>query len=108
MKIQLWCDDLMSRMPLESTWKGLGATMLKKNSDETPDCIVIDLAVRRALEHIARLRASHPDVDIVAYAAKFEPELFEAAKQAGASDLAARSSIVERVMRRMAKAMREA
>jgi len=60
MKILLWCDDLMSRMRLESAWKAAGATVLKKKTTEVPDCIVIDLAVRNACEHITRLRNDMP------------------------------------------------
>jgi hypothetical protein len=101
-KILLWCDDLMNRMRLESAWKAAGATMLKKKTTEVPDCIVIDLAVRNACTHIASLRAAHPDVDIVAFGPKFDAETFAAAKSAGATDIAAQGSIVERITRRLA------
>lgn len=100
-KILLWCDDLMGRMRLESAWKAAGATVLRKKTTEVPDCIVIDLAVRNACEHIAQLRANHPDVDIIAFGPHFDGEAFAAAKAAGASELAARSSIVERITRRL-------
>ena len=103
MKILLWCDDLMSRMRLESAWKAAGATVLKKKTSEVPDCIVIDLAVRNACDHIAQLRATHPQVDIIAFGPHFDADSFKAAKDAGANELAARSSIVERITRRLPK-----
>jgi DNA-binding NarL/FixJ family response regulator len=101
MKIQLWCDDLTTRFRLEARWTEAGATMLKKSATEDPDCVVIDLRGRRALEHIARLRAERPAVDIVAFAAEFDAELFDAAHAAGANDVAAHGSIAERITRRM-------
>lgn len=101
MKILLWCDDLVIRLKLEAAWKTAGATMLKKTSPEIPDCIVIDLGGRHALRNIAHLRATNPQVDVIAFAPEYDGELFAAAEQAGASDFAARGSIVERVTRRM-------
>lgn len=103
MKILLWCDDLISKMRLESAWKAAGATVLKKNSSEAPDCIVIDLGVRDASGHIARLRATHPETEIIAFGPHFDAEAFEAAKLAGASEIAARGTIVERITRRFRK-----
>lgn len=101
MKVLLWCDDLMSRSRLDSAWKAAGVTMLKKTTAETPDCIVVDLAVRNACDRIAQLRASHPEVEIIAFGPHFDAEAFKAAKEAGATEIAARSSIVERITRRL-------
>jgi DNA-binding NarL/FixJ family response regulator len=101
MKILLWCDDLVIRLKLEAVWKSAGATMLKKTSQETPDCIVVDLGGRHALRNITHLRTTHPQVDVIAFAQEYDEELFAAAEQAGASDFAARGSIVERVTRRI-------
>lgn len=101
MKVLLWCDDLMSRMRLDSAWKAAGVTVLKKTTDETPDCIVIDLAVRNACERIVQLRAAHPGVEIIAFGPHFDAEAFQAAKAAGATEIAARGSIVERITRRL-------
>lgn len=103
MKILLWCDDLISRMRLESAWKAAGATLLKKTGGEVPDCIVVDLGVRDACGHIGRLRAAHPEVDIIAFGPHFDAESFAAAKAAGATEIAARGSIVERITRRLKK-----
>lgn len=103
MKIQLWCDDLMTRMRLESAWKAAGATLLKKSANEVPDCIVIDLGLRDACGRIGVLREAHPEVNIIAFGPHFDAESFAAAKAAGATEIAARSSIVERVTRRLKK-----
>lgn len=101
MKILLLCHELTTRMRLDSVWKAAGASVLGATSSETPDCIVIDLGRRDALEQIARLRALHPDVDIVTCAATFDGEAVEAAKAAGATDFAARSFVDKRVARRL-------
>ncbi|MCF8198207.1 MAG: response regulator [Sulfuritalea sp.] len=101
MKILLLCHDLTTRMRLDSLWKAAGAAVLGVTSSETPDCIVIDLGRRDALEQIARLRALYPEVDIVTCAATFDGEAVEAAKTAGATDFAARSFVDKRVARRL-------
>jgi hypothetical protein len=87
--------------PLESAWTAAGATVLKKTSKETPDCIVIDLGRRDALDEIVRLRALHPDVDLITCAASFDGPAVEAAKVAGATNFAARSFVDQRVARRL-------
>ncbi len=100
-RILLLCHDLTTLLRLDSVWAAAGATVLKKTSRETPDCIVIDLGRRDALAEIARLRALHPDVDIVTCAASFDSAKVEAAKAAGATDFAARSFVDQRVARRL-------
>lgn len=100
-KILLVCHDLGTRLRLDSAWTAAGATMLARTSDEDPDCIVIDLGRRDALAEIARLRALHPDVDIVTCAASFDETAVAAAKSAGATDFAARSFVDKRVARRL-------
>lgn len=101
MKILLWCNDLTIRFKLETKWKAAGAAMLKKTEADTPDLIVVDLAIRDALEQIARLRGLHADADIVAFDAQFDADVFDAARAAGANDLAPRGSIAERITRRL-------
>ncbi|MCX7165751.1 MAG: hypothetical protein NTV11_05705 [Rhodocyclales bacterium] len=101
MKILLLCHDLTTRLRLTHVWSAAGATMLTKTSSETPDCIVIDLGRRDALAEIIRLRALHPEVDIVTCAATFDGIAVEAAKAAGATDFAARSFVGQRVARRL-------
>lgn len=101
MKILLLCHDLTTRLRLSHVWSTAGVTMLPRTSSETPDCIVIDLGRRDALDEIARLRALHPDVDIVTCAATFDGPAVEAAKAAGATDFAARSHVDKRVARRL-------
>src|SRR5690348_6077664 len=100
MKILIWTDDLMTRMRLESAWSKAGATVLKKTSGETPDCIVIDLTARDALGHIARLRAAHPQVEVIGFGPHYDAESFKAAKAAGATEISARGSVLERITRR--------
>lgn len=100
-KILLLCHDLTTRLRLTDAWSAAGITVLGKTSGETPDCIVIDLGRRDALDEVARLRALHPDVDIVTCAATFDGVAVEAAKAAGATDFAARSFVDQRVARRL-------
>lgn len=100
MKILLLCHDLTTLLRLNSAWTAAGASVLKRTSDETPDCIVIDLGRGDALAEIARLRALHPQVDIVTCATTFDGDQVAAAKAAGATDFAARSSIELRIARR--------
>jgi DNA-binding NarL/FixJ family response regulator len=101
MKILLLCHDLTTLLRLGTAWKAAGAEVLKKTSSETPDCIVIDLGRRDALAEVVRLRALHPDVDIITCAATFDGDAVEAAKAAGATDFAARSFVDQRVARRL-------
>jgi DNA-binding NarL/FixJ family response regulator len=103
MKILLWTDDLMSRVRIESPWKTAGAQMLRKDSTETPDLVVMDLLARDALAHIARLRAAHPQLTIVVFGPHVDGDAFKAAKTAGASELVARGAVVERVLGRLGK-----
>jgi len=101
MKILLWCDDLMSRVRIESAWKAAGATVLRKTDPEAPDLAVVDLTAREALATIERLRGAIPDLTIVAYGPHVDAEGFQAAKASGASEVVARSAVVERVLRRL-------
>ena len=101
MKILLWCDDLMSRVRIESAWKAAGATMLKKSDSDSPELIVMDLGARDALETIAKWRAQYPGLDILAFGPHVDGEGFKAAKSAGASEVVARSAVVERVLRKL-------
>ena len=104
MKILLWCNDLTIRFKLEEKWKSAGAVMLKKTQADVPDLIVMDLAIRDALEQIARLRALHSEAEIVAFDAQFDADVFDAAQAAGANDLAPKGSIAERITRRLSAA----
>lgn len=97
----LLCHDLSTLLRLDSACTAAGATVLKKTSRETPDCIVIDLGRSDALPEIARLRASHPAIDFITCAATFDGEAVEAAKAAGVTDFAARSFVDQRVARRL-------
>jgi CheY-like chemotaxis protein len=100
-KILLLCHDLTTRLHLTHVWSASGVTMLPRTSSETPDCIVIDLGRRDALAEVARLRAQHPEVDIITCAATFDGDAVAAAKAAGATDFAARAHVNQRVARRL-------
>ena len=104
MKILLWCDDLMSRVRIESAWKAAGASMLKKADSDAPDLVVMDLTAREALATIGRMRGESPGLDILAFGPHVDGEGFKAAKAAGASEVVARSAVVERVLRKLQSA----
>lgn len=101
MKILLWCDDLMSRTRIESAWKKAGAQILRKNTTEAPDLVVLDLTAREALAEIPRLRSTWPGAALLAFGPHVEGDTFKAAKAAGATELVARGKVVERVLARM-------
>lgn len=101
MKVLLWCDDLMSRMRVESALKASGATVLKRTATEAPDCILVDLTARDAIGHIGRLRAAHPGSEIVAFGPHVDGAAFKAAREAGAGEVVARGAVVERLQRRL-------
>lgn len=98
-KILLLCHDLTTRLNLTSLWTAAGVTMLKPAGDEVPDCVVVDLGRRDSLDEIARLRALHPEVTIIACFASYNEEAVTAAREAGADDFAARSFVDRRVAR---------
>jgi DNA-binding NarL/FixJ family response regulator len=100
-KILLLCHDLTTRLRLTQAWSDAGVTLLPRTGSETPDCIVVDLGRRDALNEIARLRAIHPAVDIITCAASFDQAMVEAARAAGASEFAAYSFVDRRVARRL-------
>lgn len=102
MKILLWSDDLLSRTRIESAWRAAGAQVLRKNTTEQPDLIVMDLTARAALAEIPRLRAAWPQAELLAFGPHVEGETFKAAKAAGATELVARGRVVERVLARLA------
>jgi len=97
-KILLWCDDLMSRTRIESAWKAAGAQVLRKNTAEDPDLVVMDLTAANALGEIERLRKSYPDIPILAFGPHVDGDAFKQAKAAGASELVARGKVTERVL----------
>jgi DNA-binding response OmpR family regulator len=98
-KILLLCHDLTTRLNLTSLWVAAGVNMLKPADEEVPDCVVVDLGRRDSLDEIARLRALHPEVTIIACFASYNEEAVVAAREAGADDFAARSFVDRRVAR---------
>jgi DNA-binding NarL/FixJ family response regulator len=103
MKILLWCDDLMSRTRIESAWKAAGAQVLRKNTTETPDLVVMDLTARDALAEIARLQDAYPGVDILAFGPHVDGEAFKQAKAAGAREIVARGAVIDRVLGKLGR-----
>lgn len=99
MRILLLCHDLSTRLRLESAWAAQGLTVIKKDDGAAYDCAVVDLGRRDALDEVARLRAGHPGLAIVACAEKYEEGAVQAAKAAGANDFAARSFVDRRIAR---------
>jgi DNA-binding NarL/FixJ family response regulator len=100
-KILLWCDDLMTRTRIESSWKAAGAEILRKASTDRPDLIVLDLTVRKAFAEIERLRTVWPDVDVLAFGPHVDGDAFQQARAVGATEVVARGSVVERVLARL-------
>ncbi len=98
-KILLLCHDLTTRLSLTSLWTAAGVTMLKPADEDAPDCIVVDLGRRDSLDEIARLRALHSSVTIIACFATYNEDAVGAARAAGATDFAARSFVDRRVAR---------
>lgn len=101
MKIRLLCDDLMTRVRLESRFVAAGATLIKAQDDSTPDLIVLDLTKPQADSLIKDLRQRHPDSHILAFGPHVEGAAFKAARQSGADELVARGKVVERVLAKL-------
>jgi DNA-binding NarL/FixJ family response regulator len=101
MNILLWCDDLMSRTRIASALQAAGATVLKKTATETPDCVIVDLTSRDAAGHVARLRAAHPAVEIIAFGPHVDEAGLAAAKAAGANEAVPRGAILTLMQRRL-------
>lgn len=94
----------MTRTRIESAWKAAGAQILRKNTADIPDLVVMDLTARQAMEELARLRAQWPGGEIMAFGPHVDGDAFKAAKAAGATEVVARGAVVERVLRRLAPA----
>ena len=101
MNIRLYCNDLMTRVRLESRFRSAGATILKPQEDAAPDLLLIDLTLATAASDIATLRSQHPDCRIIAFGPHVDGDAFKAAKQAGADELVARGKVMERVLARI-------
>ena len=102
MNIILWTDDLMSRVRMESRWKNEGTNIIKRNDEGLADLIVIDLQAHGALQTIKRLRASRPEVHLIAYGPHVDGAALKTAREAGANEVVARGKVVDRVLRRIA------
>jgi len=101
MNIILWTDDIMSRVRIESRWKKVGANIIKRSDEESADLIVIDMQAQEALQTIKRLRASRPDMYLIAYGPHVDGAALKTAREAGANEVVARGKVVDRVLRRI-------
>ena len=100
MRIDLLCDNLLTRTRLQETWKRAGCDV-RRLGDEVGDFVVVDLSARGAIERIGELRARLPEVEILAFGPHVNGEAFKAARAAGATRLVARGSVLDRVLRRL-------
>jgi DNA-binding NarL/FixJ family response regulator len=100
-KILLWCDDLMTRVRIESRWKAVGASMLRRDGEDAPDFIVLDLTVKDAMTVLGNLRAKFPEASLIAFGPHVDGDALKAAKAAGASEIVARGAVVDRVLARI-------
>jgi CheY-like chemotaxis protein len=101
MNILLWTDDLLGRVRMESRWKAADANVLRKNTRERPDMIVMDLQARDAMDHIARLHRDYPDVPIIAYGPHVKVDAFDRARAAGAIDCVPLGQVTEKILARL-------
>ncbi|MEG3638754.1 hypothetical protein [Magnetococcus sp. PR-3] len=95
--VMLVCDDLLSKVQLESNWKAKGLTVVNDKSTENPQIIALDLRPNNALERITELLNAYPDAQLVAFGPHVQVERLKAAKEAGAHLVVARSAVVEKV-----------
>lgn len=76
--------------------------MLRRDSTDVADLVVVDLSARDAMAAIQRLRVAQPAAPIVAFGPHVDGDAFKAARAAGANEVVARGAVVERVLRRLA------
>ncbi len=91
----------MTCAQLEGTWGNAGAEILPKDSESTPDLIVVDLTAGTSLAQIGSLQAKYPDIEILAFGPHVYGEAFKQARIAGATSQVARGKVVERVLKRL-------
>jgi DNA-binding NarL/FixJ family response regulator len=100
-RIRLHCRDLMTRTRLASRWQAAGAQMLRSDSTEAPELIVIDLGEDGALDTLAAERARHPAAHILVFGPHVEGEALLAAKTIGADEAVVRGKVAERILKRL-------
>lgn len=100
MRIDLLCDNLLTRTRLKETWTRAGADV-SRLGDDVGDLVVVDLTATGAIERIRELRARLPEVEILAFGPHVQGDAFKAARLAGASKLVARGRVLQRVLARL-------
>ncbi|MGA7800693.1 MAG: hypothetical protein WCC36_07755 [Gammaproteobacteria bacterium] len=101
MKLLLWTDDLMTRTRLASRWQAAGAELLRRDGDDIPDLVVLDLTAADALSHLAQIQVRWPHAEVVAFGPHVDADVFRQAKAAGATTLVPRGKVLERVLARL-------
>lgn len=99
-RILLITRNLMTRVQLESRWKGLGAIVTQKPQDPV-DLIVLDLGQDDALALTGSLKRQHPAARLIAFGPHVDGEAFRQARAAGVDECVARGSVMEKVASRM-------
>ncbi|APZ41902.1 hypothetical protein [Acidihalobacter ferrooxydans] len=101
MRILLHCTDLMTRTRLASRWQNAGARLLRPDSPDTPDLIVIDLGDTGADALLENQRQRYPHAHILVFGPHVEGAALRAAKAAGADEAVVRGKVAERVLTRI-------
>lgn len=106
MKVLLACTDLFFSTRIVETARQAGATLVQAREDvaataeqERPDLVLVDLhadALAPA-EAIRGIRASLPEVRIVAFVRHEERDRIRAAREAGADEVHARNAFTQRL-----------
>jgi len=100
MRIDLLCDNLITRTQLKENWARAGADV-RRLGDDVGELVVVDLTARQAIERIGELRERLPDVEILAFGPHVNGDAFKAARAAGASKLVARGKVLQKILARL-------
>lgn len=102
--VLLLCADFLFSSRILETARQLGVEVVTVRSgapaeggSPASDLILVDLGLQGATEAIARLRAERKDTRIVAFVRHDDVDSIRAAREAGASDVLARSAFVQRL-----------
>lgn len=105
-KVVLGCTDLFFSMRIDQVARHGRAELIQVREDlpevverERPELVLVDLHAEglHPLEAIAAIRSRDPELPIVAFARHGEVDLFQAAREAGASEVWARSAFTTRL-----------
>jgi len=102
MKVAVLVDDLFFSSKISASSKHVGAEVVfcRTAAGVPPDvgriCVDLNASTFDAVEEIRKLKASH-SVPILAYVSHVQTDLKRRAEEAGASEVMARSTFVERL-----------